>query len=324
MASAPASTTACAAPVGRDTTLVSTVTAQSAAAHVAGSDLVDASQMVHRGHRRRRAHRDAWHLDAGGPQALGAAHHHVALLTSDGWTVAPVGVAGMGEQAAEEQPRRRGDAPRQVDDRRSLRIDARPMVAAVDLEQHAQRPGGGGESRQRFAGVDHQPEIDPPGQLDGLRQPSGYQRKGPGQVVESVLGQDPRLVESRHGEAASAELGLPTGDLDTLVGLDMWSQGDAQAAGPIRHASQVGLQPVEIEQQGRRRQVVEARRHAPSLACPSHRTSTAMPYLPTSAALCSVGHPRRTARSPAVTSVAKPSISRQLRHFATRRVRRAG
>ena len=60
------------------------------------------------------------------------------------------------------------------------------------------------------------------------------------------------------------------------------------------------------------------------LACPSHQSSTAMPYLPASAALCSVGHPRRTSSTPAVTSVAKHCSCRQLRHFATRPVRRAG
>ncbi len=60
------------------------------------------------------------------------------------------------------------------------------------------------------------------------------------------------------------------------------------------------------------------------LACITHQSSTARPYLPASAALFSVGHPRRTSSTPAVASVAKHCICRHLRHFATRLVRNAG
>jgi hypothetical protein len=71
-----------------------------------------------------------------------------------------------------------------------------------------------------------------------------------------MLGEHLGLAELGRADAAGAGLDLGAGDIRALVGLGVRSQAAPAFLHVPRHLGQVRLEPVEVEQQGRRAQVV--------------------------------------------------------------------
>src|SRR4029077_12727255 len=121
--------------------------------------------------------------------------------------------------------------------------------AAVDLEPDVEGLVQGFEHRERLRRIEDQPQGDPAGELPYLVEAGADDREGPGDVGEAVVGEDPRLIEGRHGDAGRSQGALAPGDLGRLVGLDVGAQGDAEVGRALGHAAQVRLEHVEVEDQ---------------------------------------------------------------------------
>ncbi len=182
----------------------------------------------------------------------------------------------MGQQTGENDPWRRGESPRQPRGILRSRIHAGAVIAAVDLEPDFERALGRDQGVDRLVRIDQQAQLDPLGQLQRAREPAGDERKGPGQVVEAVLGEHRRLVERRHGHPAGAAALLQPGDLDALVGLDVGPQGDAEAAAALGHRGQVGLELVEVEQEGGRLELQAPPPGPTARTTPGHRNQSSV------------------------------------------------
>jgi hypothetical protein len=163
----------------------------------------------------------------------------------------------VGQQAVEPEDARGGQAARQLEGGGRVRIDPRPVIAAVDLEPDVERNAGRLEQLERLRRVQRDPQRDAFGQTARLVEAGRDERERPGDVIDAVVGEDARFVQRRDRHAARAVVALQVGHLDALVGLEMRAQRDPERVAALRHAGQVGFEAVAIEQQRWGREVGE-------------------------------------------------------------------
>jgi hypothetical protein len=137
------------------------------------------------------------------------------------------------------------------------------MEPHVDLQHHvedapgrAEDPGQGGGS---LDGVDSDREA--PQALrqrqEACRLVGPHHRVGDEEVLEAGGREHLGLRGLRHRQPGGAARDLQPADVDHLVGLGMRTQAHAVGAGPLRHARDVALQNVEVDENRRRRELVD-------------------------------------------------------------------
>ena len=239
---------------------------------VAGPGFRDAGQVPHRGHRRRRADADAADRNPHRREPLAEAHHHQALGFSDlGRFVAvrcPIGVARVAEDAVEEHPALLPELFGDFQGIGRLRVHARPVIAAVDLEPRVQP-----RAPQRLRGgevVHHDAQRGARLVLEAPRvgEVRRVERERPGDVGEPRRGERLRFDECRHRDARRAARHLALAELQALVGLDVRPQRDAQALRAFGHVGEVALYHLEVHEERRR---LEVERHPHLTRQPTRR-----------------------------------------------------
>ena len=211
-------------------------------------------------------------IAASSPSALSrsrvstARHHHLArrrlpLREADDVR----GTAGIRLDAPDPQRLAAVDPLGQLHGGRAGR-DARPVVADVEIHQdiHPDPLRQGGLRQQvglmRVADGQHDRRIlpdqrDHPGDLPGLDDRRGQEHP-------RDAGGDHRLGlrDGRHRDPPRPRGQLPPRDLRALVRLGVRPQRTTVAATVLRHLLEIGLEPVQVHQQRRRRQVGLVRR----------------------------------------------------------------
>ena len=136
-------------------------------------------------------------------------------------------------------------------------------VPDVDLQEDVQRPSGIAEG----PGQGGRPldAVHPHGEAHAVSQrhepPAlvlAHDGVGDEEVVEAGVGEDLRLADLGDGEPPRARGALKAGDLRALVGLGVGTQPHARVAGPAGHSGDVALEHVEVDEDRRCREVVEA------------------------------------------------------------------
>ncbi len=153
----------------------------------------------------------------------------------------------MAQDPVEGQPALRAQLTRHLERVRRGGVHAGPVVPAVDLEPDVQAGPrerlGGGQVVHQYA------QRGPLGDAADVRDVGRVEGKRPGQVREPGPGHGLGLEQRRNREAAGAVGQLPLGQVDALVGLDVRSQGDAEATRALRHVREVPLDDVEVQEQ---------------------------------------------------------------------------
>ena len=116
------------------------------------------------------------------------------------------------------------------------------------------------DSRQRrhgFAGIDDNTKGDLLCEGGGFLTAPRDNREGPGNIVESALGERPRLCECGYSDAAGTRGELHAPDLQALVGLHVGAESHPELARLVGHALDIALESVEINDQRGCRQFVQ-------------------------------------------------------------------
>ena len=165
-------------------------------------------------------------------------------------------MAGVRQEAGEPQARGAGDAARDVEGGRAQRIDAAAVIAAIDLDEHADpqpaRPCRGGEPFGDVAVVGEDieakaggDEVERGGELPGL---DGH---GVGDVAEAVRGERGGLGQRGHRDGAIVPARLDARDLHRLVRLDVRPETNAERACPLAHPRGVLAEAGHVEDERR-------------------------------------------------------------------------
>ena len=231
---------------------------------VAGPRLGDAGEVAYRRHRRRRADADPAHRNPHGREPLAEPHHHQTLRFPDLRRLlavrGPIRVSRVAEDAVEEDaaffPELFGDFQRVG----RFRVHAGSVIAAVHFE-----PGVQPRATQRLGGgeiVHHHAQAGAGlfGDAPGVGQVRRVERERPGDVGESRGGERLRLDQRRYRDARRTVAQLALAQLETLVGLDVRPQRDAEVLGALGHADDVALHHVEMEEERGRFEVAVGRR----------------------------------------------------------------
>ncbi len=175
-----------------------------------------------------------------------------------------VGVPTMGVDADRPEPGAVG-GPR--DRHRLVGRHAGPMLAAVELDEHLQRPGGPGdgatEELRPLGRIDPHPERDP---LVERTEPAALLAFGPDgigeeEIVEPRVGEDLGLADRADGQPAGPGRPLERGNADALVRLRVRPERDAAPIRKRLHPGDVPLEPVEVDDRAWRLEAVrEVRR----------------------------------------------------------------
>ena len=158
--------------------------------------------------------------------------------------------------------------------------DPGPPEAGVAVDQHAElaarvrRRTGEAREQRRVVGGDRDPR--PPEQLRELLElPPADEVVRDQHVVDPGVDHHLRLVQRLAGDARGAELDLPPRDLDALVRLHVRAVGETDAVAVLLPAREVRLEPVEVDDRGRRRDVeAHAAAHAGSSRAPVAASKT--------------------------------------------------
>ena len=172
-----------------------------------------------------------------------------------------VGVAGVGEHAAEVQPLERGDTFAEVCDL-GARLEAGAVEAGVDLDQDRNAHSVLGRRVRESAGILE--TIDADGHAAELLQRGGARPLaaaghfvGDEDVAYALVEVGFGLVQFRDGNAGGAGGKLALGDAGGLVRLRVRTQVDAGVGRYPGHVSDVALQAVEVDEDGGSVQSVE-------------------------------------------------------------------
>ncbi|CAM3337987.1 hypothetical protein MYFR107205_05485 [Mycolicibacterium frederiksbergense] len=175
---------------------------------------------------------------------------------------ARVRVATVGEDTGDAQTH----SPALLGERRRVRRPhPGPVLPAVDLDQHRdiRAPGRLGDGRGTRGTLDPDTQPDTLGEFaESPRLGADRQhRVGDEDVVDPVTGECLRFRDRRDGDADCARRHLELGDLDALVRFGMRPQIDRLGACTLGHRRHVGLQPPEIDHQGRCFDIQRSRQH---------------------------------------------------------------
>ena len=145
------------------------------------------------------------------------------------------------------------------------------MEARVDLQHHVEAAARLSKGARQCRGALHR--IDAHGQAPqtaGERQQpprlvGAHDGVGDEQVVEARFGEHLGLRRLRESQTRCAGRDLAAADLDDLVRLGVGAQANPARAGALRHARDIALEHVEIDEDDRGFEIVN-RTHAGSLS----------------------------------------------------------
>src|SRR6266566_3200327 len=154
----------------------------------------------------------------------------------------------MTENPVKRQAPLRPQFPRDIEGIPGRRVDPRPVIAAIHLEPDMQAAAG--QRLRRVEIVENHAER-PAVLRDALhlRNVGRIERECPRQLREAAARERRRFEQRGYRDALCPQRQLAAAQLETLVRLDVGTEGDVETPGSLGHGLQVPLHHVAIEQQ---------------------------------------------------------------------------